>query len=152
MGNDNLVNIEELDYLDNMIVKPIYELLPSMYIAAGSSSVLWTNSTLGIAGGGLLFCLGAIVWVMRSNFRRQDQAHAPAKRFTIPESLYEFIPFFFIAVAITLLSNQQNILGFAVALICLYRGASLLYLRHRYRQQAWQHVKTASAVKRKARM
>ncbi|WP_163134613.1 hypothetical protein [Agarivorans sp. Alg241-V36] len=123
-----------------MIIKPIYEILPSLYLAAGSSSVIWVDSTLGVAGGVLLFCLGSLIWVMRSNFRRLDQATHAGKRFNIPESLYEFMPFLFIGLALSLASTQQSIAAYAIAALCLYRGCSLLYMRHRYRRQVWQKV------------
>ncbi len=120
-----------------MLIKPIYELLPSAYLALGSGSVVWSDSGLGLFGGVLLFILGALVWVMRSNYRRQDEAIVPTKPITIPESIYEFMPFVLLAMAVGLVANIPHPLAYLVAIICSYRGLQLLYLRHRYRQFAW---------------
>ncbi|WP_432455890.1 MULTISPECIES: hypothetical protein [unclassified Agarivorans] len=133
-----------------MIIKPIYEILPSLYLTAGSGSVIWLDSTLGIAGGILLFCLGAIVWVMRSNCRRLDEVTTLSKRITLPESLYEFTPFFLIGIALSLISSQQHIWAYILAVFCLYRGTQLLYLRHRYRSYAWQKAQSSSVANKRA--
>ncbi|MDO6716525.1 hypothetical protein Q4549_15550 [Agarivorans sp. 2_MG-2023] len=146
MGSGNLADKLNGIACNTMIIKPIYEILPSLYLAAGSSSVLWIDSNLGVAGGALLFCLGALIWVMRSNFRRHDQVVHSRKRFTIPESLYEFMPFFFIAIALSLASTQSTLLAYGIAMLCMYRGCSLLYLRHKYRQHAWQKAQMTTAA------
>ncbi|WP_051333519.1 hypothetical protein [Aliagarivorans marinus] len=122
-----------------MLSKPIYELLPTLYLSVGSGSVLYLDSSLGLAGGALLFLIGALVWVMRSNYRRQDEPQAPQKRLAIPENIYEFYPFILFATAIVLLQTQSHLLAYAVAFICLYRGSHVLFMRHRYRRQTWKH-------------
>ncbi len=122
-----------------MISKSIYEILPSAYLMLGSGSVIWHHNSLGLFGGALLFILGAVIWVMRSNYRRTDEDRLPNKSFTLPETLYEFIPFLFIAIALSLLSQFSQLPVYIVATVCLCRGTQLLYLRHRHRNFAWDN-------------
>ena len=122
-----------------MISKSIYELLPSVYLMLGSSSLIWNDNSLGLLGGALLFILGAVIWVMRSNYRRTDEHKLPSKSFTLPETLYEFVPFLFIGLGLSLLSQFSQLPIYIVAAVCLYRGTQLLYLRHRHRNFAWDN-------------
>ncbi len=122
-----------------MISKSIYEILPSVYLMLGSGSVIWNSNALGLFGGALLFILGAVIWVMRSNYRRTDEHKLPSKSFTLPETFYEFVPFLFIAIGLSLLSQFSQLPVYIVAAFCLFRGTQLLYFRYRHRNFAWDN-------------
>ncbi|MDO6686744.1 MULTISPECIES: hypothetical protein [unclassified Agarivorans] len=120
-----------------MLPKAIYELLPSGYLYAGTSSMLFLEPWLAHVGGAILFAMGALVWVLRSNYRRYDKFKKSflRKRKVIPEPLYEFIPFLYLAVAVVIVSVVFNAPSIVLALLACYRGLQLLYKRAKYRHR-----------------
>ncbi|WP_432463853.1 hypothetical protein [Agarivorans sp. QJM3NY_33] len=118
-----------------MLPKVIYELLPSGYLSAGTGSILLLDPWLANLGGAILFAMGALIWVIRSNYRRDDRDRKSfiTKHKVLPEALYEFIPFAYLASAVLLLSLLSNTPSLFLALVACYRGLKLLYKRSQYR-------------------
>ncbi len=57
--------------------KPVYELLPYFYLAAGLGSLIaslylnyWYWPTIGVVVGGLLITAGLVLWLKRRDFRQ----------------------------------------------------------------------------------
>lgn len=85
----------------------IYEQLPLLYLLL--SAVLWSfaHSPLLWLAATLLFAVGALIWMMRSNYRRTDLVIYPAKRWLQPEWYYEALPFLWLALGLVLLRQPD---------------------------------------------
>ncbi|MFM7968809.1 hypothetical protein ACF2JD_11705 [Aeromonas sp. A-5] len=109
----------------------IYEQLPLLYLLL--SAVLWSfaHSPLLWLAATLLFAVGALIWMMRSNYRRTDLVIYPAKRWLQPEWYYEALPFLWLALGLVLLRlpDTTALLGL---LPCLWAGRCL-WARRRHR-------------------
>lgn len=110
----------------------IYEQLPLLYLLL--SAVLWffAHSPLLWLAAILLFVVGALLWMMRSNYRRTDLVIYPAKRWLQPEWYYEALPFLWLALGLVLL-RQPDTTALLALLPCLWGGRCLwTRRRHRY--------------------
>lgn len=58
--------------------KPLYEVLPAVYVAGGVGSVIWSENLVGIAAGLLLGAAGLHVWLVRKRYR-SDQMQRRAR-------------------------------------------------------------------------
>lgn len=54
--------------------KPIYEVLPALYVVGGLSSAFWSNNVVGVVAGLLLSVAGWHVRVMRQRARADHAA------------------------------------------------------------------------------
>ncbi|MFM5135362.1 hypothetical protein [Aeromonas rivipollensis] len=109
----------------------IYEQLPLLYLLL--SAVLWSfaHSPLLWLAATLLFAVGALIWMMRSNYRRTDLVIYPAKRWLQPEWYYEALPFLWLALGLVLLRLPDTTALLAL-LTCLWAGRCL-WARRRHR-------------------
>lgn len=109
----------------------IYEQLPLLYLLL--SAVLWffAHSPLLWLAAILLFVVGALLWMMRSNYRRTDLVIYPAKRWLQPEWYYEALPFLWLALGLVLL-RQPDTTALLALLPCLW-GGRCLWTRRRHR-------------------
>ena len=109
----------------------IYEQLPLLYLLL--SAVLWSfaHSPLLWLAATLLFAVGALIWMMRSNYRRTDLVIYPAKRWLQPEWYYEALPFLWLALGLVLL-RQPDTTALLALLPCLW-GGRCLWTRRRHR-------------------
>lgn len=109
----------------------IYEQLPLLYLLL--SAVLWffAHSPLFWLAAILLFVVGALLWMMRSNYRRTDLVIYPAKRWLQPEWYYEALPFLWLALGLVLL-RQPDTTALLALLPCLW-GGRCLWTRRRHR-------------------
>ncbi|MDM5093309.1 hypothetical protein [Aeromonas rivipollensis] len=112
----------------------IYEQLPLLYLLL--SAVLWSfaHSPLLWLAATLLFAVGALIWMMRSNYRRTDLVIYPAKRWLQPEWYYEALPFLWLALGLVLLRLPDTTALLAL-LPCLW-GGRCLWARRRHRHHA----------------
>ncbi|MFO6423084.1 hypothetical protein [Motilimonas sp. KMU-193] len=134
-----------------MLSKMTYELLPMTYLVAGVGSISMLETSYGIIAGTILYSVGALVWVMRSNYRRTDQRRQPRRSlFLLPEWLYEFIPFLLIACAAFIIQlSHQFAATIAATLLTLY-AMHKLYLRYQHRRHEWQELSIYAPSKRTA--
>lgn len=58
-----------------MIPKPIYEVLPYLYVGSGVASILNLDVMSGQVSGALLLLAGLIVYKLRVDKRAHDAAH-----------------------------------------------------------------------------
>lgn len=116
-----------------MLPSWLYEPLPALYLLA-SAGLLLTQSPLLWLASTALFAAGAVIWMMRSNYRRTDLVVFPAKRWFQPELLYECQPFLWLALGLLLLRLPGNTALLAL-LPCLW-GGRCLWARRQHRHHA----------------
>ncbi len=138
-----------------MMPKPIYEALPFCYFFVGSGLWLFGDSAMEIAAGILLYVASAQQWILRTNNRRPDRIKAKLvgrsrnqsldpshNKPVLPRSLYEAMPFIYIALGyalsnITQLTHLELPYSLDLALISSFMfcaaGFMVLVLRGVYR-------------------
>ncbi|WP_298441706.1 hypothetical protein [uncultured Ferrimonas sp.] len=109
----------------------MYELKPYGLLLCGAMLALWFElGSLGQFCALTLMLLGATIWILRSNYRRQDKR---PRRGWMPEVLYEYWPFILLVAATGLVSWQQSLLPLLLAALLAVRAINLLYYRNQYR-------------------
>lgn len=125
-----------------MVPKTLYELQPYLYLGFGAASVISVESVYARVAGGSLYCLGALIWIMRSNYRRKDQRRMPRDRvILLPEMIYELVPFLYIAASILLVSITLSLPSLVFSLLLAIQGVHMLYQRQRYRSYQWHGLR-----------
>ncbi len=123
-----------------VIVKPIYEPLPVAYLLIAIGVVFWIDNSLALISGALFYCAGAMIWVRRSVFRRDQRikakkghshirTRATHSSFNLPESVYELLPFAYIATGFMIFYIQPDRLGLVLTGLCCFAGCLILALR-----------------------
>ncbi|RKF14465.1 hypothetical protein DBZ36_17590 [Alginatibacterium sediminis] len=118
--------------------KPFYELLPWIYFALGSLGICFGQSWLWAGFAGILYSLGALIWIMRSNYRRKDPI-LPRSQFLIPEFIYEFIPFVWVFLSLCAAALSQQSIAYVFAAPIIGYGCWLLTKRYQNRHGS-QHA------------
>ena len=113
--------------------RPIYELLPYIYLAVALLLIASAPPIMmgHISADLLLFC-GAYIWMMRSDARRTDvDEDRKGSSFKLA---YELKPFICLGIAAELIGFERNLFTLTTAsALCLY-ALSLLVVRIRYRR------------------
>lgn len=123
-----------------VIAKPIYEPLPIAYLLIAIGIIFWIDNSLALVSGALFYCAGAMIWVRRSVFRRDQRikakkGHSHIKTramnalFNLPENVYELLPFAYIATGFMIFYIQPDRLGLVLAALCCFAGSLVLALR-----------------------
>lgn len=132
-----------------MLSKMTYELLPTTYLVAGIGSISMLETSYGIIAGAILYSVGALVWVMRSNYRRTDERRHPKKSLImLPEWLYEFVPFLLIACSAVIIQLSQQFAATISATVLTLYAMHKLYLRYQHRHHEWQELSIYAPSKR----
>ncbi|MCW8884297.1 MAG: hypothetical protein OQK12_03455 [Motiliproteus sp.] len=122
-----------------VIQKPVYEVLPYVYIVIGILVVIALDSPLTYLSGALFYTAGSAVWVMRSAYRRKNSRKEVSNRqgrVLFPEKVYEYLPFFYIAVGIMLVVTFDTWLAYLPGGILCMAGMLVWMIRAIYRSQA----------------
>lgn len=113
-----------------MVPKPLYELIPYLYLVSGGVIVA------GLRGyatpvGLLLFAFGAWLWLMRSDYRRINlrQPKYAGVRYFWGESLYEMQPFFYILTGLLVVGLLQHPIRLLSGPVMVLVGVAVLLLR-----------------------
>jgi hypothetical protein len=114
-----------------MLPSWLYEQLPNFYLLLSAGLLLFAHSPLLWLAASLLFVAGALVWMMRSNYRRTDLVIFPASHCFQPEWYYEALPFLWLALGLLLLRLPDTPALLAL-LPCLW-GSRCLWARRRHR-------------------
>ncbi len=69
-----------------MLPTYVYESLPTVYIFVGITLISQSTNNMFLFSGTIFYICGAIIWIMRSNFRRKDRFIAPKKTYYSPKS------------------------------------------------------------------
>lgn len=77
-----------------ILPKILYEILPYTYMTIGLAEISYFKSFLTTSSGLLLFFSGALIWILRSNYRRFDTGLLYDSKSRL--GLYELKPFFLI--------------------------------------------------------
>lgn len=123
----------------------LYEALPLIYLSSGSIILVIGQSALALTAAILLYYAGTFTWIMRSENRRTDRRTGPSHKFIfLPETLYEFKPFFYLFIGLLLLRNEAFLIVAALiifwALLCVFR-------RIRHRRHVNRHVFETTKIK-----
>ena len=116
-----------------MLPKPLYEAAPYVYLGGGALGILFLDHAMGWLGGALLYAIGALVWVLRSNSRRIDRATDFGRHWWRVNSLYEFRPFALIAIALVLVVSINHLLVLLAAIALCLTGLYQFGLRRQSR-------------------
>lgn len=117
-----------------MLPSWLYEQLPSVYLLLSAGLLLLAQSPLLWLAATMLFVAGALIWMMRSNYRRTDLVIFPAKHWLQPELIYEAQPFLWLALGLLLLRLPDTTALIAL-LPCLW-GCRCLWARRLHRHHA----------------
>ena len=131
----------------------LYEQLPSFYLLLSAGLLLLAQSPLLWLAATMLFVAGALIWMMRSNYRRTDLVIFPAKHWFQPELVYEAQPFLWLALGLLLLRLPDTTALLAL-LPCLW-GCRCLWARRLHRHHAQglaQHLRRDSGRRRGHRL
>ena len=104
--------------------KFIYENLPYAYFTLCAYLLAFYDSWAVFFSAGLFYCAGCITLVTRSSFRRIDRYKDTSNhKNTIPEFLYEYLPYIYVAVAMTLVLKVSlpalHFFAFALMILAL---------------------------------
>ena len=127
----------------------LYEQLPNLYLLLSAGLLLVAQTPLLWLAAALLFVAGALVWMMRSNYRRTDLVIFPAKHWFQPEWCYEALPFAWLALGLLLLRLPDTTALLAL-LPCLWGCRCLWARRHRrhHAEGIARHLRRSSAHRR----
>lgn len=110
-----------------MLSKTIYEVLPLIYITAGTISLLTLEQDFAVASGLTMFIIGAKIYNMRSQNRRTDPLRK-RKSGIFPSFIYNFTPFFYLLAAVMLFKFIPSGAG-PIAGICLMTYSLYILIR-----------------------
>lgn len=113
-----------------MLPTKIYEPLPYSYMLAGLISMVLLPSLLGVVSGALFFLAGALVWIVRSEHRREDDVFAERKNGPVPFWGYELLPFACLLLALTIFVLPFSQLYYPSAAILLVVGVQIWITRN----------------------
>tara|TARA_B100001059_G_scaffold109412_1_gene109294 strand:+ start:51816 stop:52148 length:333 start_codon:yes stop_codon:yes gene_type:complete len=101
---------------------------------AGLISMVLLPSLLGMMSGTLLFMAGALVWIVRSEHRREDDVFAERKKGPVPFWGYELLPFVCLLSALIIFTMPFSQLYYPSAVILLIVGVQLWLTRNLQRR------------------
>ena len=116
-----------------MLSKPIYEFVPYACLIVGGVSVIFIEGALGIIAGASLYTLGALVWMMRFHFRHPAKRNFSRRGSVVPEEVYEFKPFLFLASSLFLFSFYSSAWAIGIGLAIVAYSFYILFKRYQYR-------------------
>ncbi|MFT6985504.1 MAG: hypothetical protein ACJAT7_001314 [Psychromonas sp.] len=116
-----------------MLSKPIYEFVPYACLSVGGVSVISVDSALGIVAGVGLYTLGALVWMMRFHSRHPVKRNFSRRGYILPEEIYEFKPFLFLAGSLLLFSFYTSAWAIGVGLAIVAHSLYILFKRYQNR-------------------
>jgi len=104
--------------------KFIYENLPYAYLLVCAYLLAFYDTWTVFMSAGLFYCAGCITLVTRSNHRRIDRyKDNPNNKNTLPELLYEYLPYLYFAIAMVMVlkttSAALQFLAFCLMIIAL---------------------------------
>lgn len=115
--------------------KPLYENLPYIYFLISGFLLATGEGSALVFSAALFYGAGCITLVTRSSHRRLDK-RIPAKEYSIPEVIYEYLPYGYGAIAIfTLMLAANPYIQFAAFTLCIFAVRILLF-RHNNRCKA----------------
>lgn len=104
--------------------KFIYENLPYAYFLVCAYLLAFYDTWTVFASAGLFYCAGCITLVTRSEYRRLDRyKDNHDKKNTLPETLYEYLPYIYFAVGMIIILKTTlpalQFLAFCLMIVAL---------------------------------
>ncbi len=123
-----------------MLPKAVYELLPYACLMTAIYVVISINDPIAYVSGALFYIAGSSIWIKRSTFRRDQRAeqakgrtYVKTRRLTVvcnlPESVYEAMPFVYIAAGVAAVILIPSDIGYLFALLLGSAGGLIISLR-----------------------
>lgn len=117
-----------------MLPRPIYEMMPFIYLVLGSTFVIGAEHDLMFIAGCALFIAGSMITFLRSEFRRIDEHELPENKLVVlPEYVYELLPFVYLLCSLLIIRFSDSRAAHVVAAILISYGMIRLYQRYRNR-------------------
>lgn len=116
-----------------MLAKPLYEILPYVYMALGSSSFITLDINYAMITATVIFILGARIYIQRSQNRRTDPARRRKSGY-FPEVIYNFLPFIYLFAALSIFKFMPKDLYPLLAICLLSYSLYILLRRALYRR------------------
>ena len=126
-----------------MLSRPIYEMLPYLYMGFGALVFWVVPPGLAHAFGILLYAMGALVWVLRSNARRVDRHRHRRARSQVGHplfvsfALYELYPFVVSGLALWLMGARPSWAVITLGAVIVTYAVWLVVQRAEGRGHGW---------------
>lgn len=124
-----------------MLSKPIYESLPYLYLAIEYGLITYDPSFFTSISGGFFFLIGALLWNLRSHFRRSDHEYARQKD-DYHKILYDLKPFAYFLSGILVVTWIDNKIAAVFAFVLCIMAGWILFLRLSNRYSRKKKLKT----------
>lgn len=129
---------------------PLYESLPYLYLGSGLMIIAALHEYAnGILMGLLLYIMGSIVWIMRSNARRHDRREQRILRSqqrrentagSYPYWLYEEQPFIYLALGLICATQGQNLIITLSGILLMLASLIVFKFRIQHRNTRVAHA------------
>ncbi|WP_068545276.1 hypothetical protein [Thalassotalea crassostreae] len=113
--------------------KSLYEKTPFLYVALAAYVFYTQNSFIAIFASSILYLAAAVIWIKRSDHRRKNRILQTLNHFKIPQLIYEFYPFLFLAIFAAIIKYSQQAWVLAVGLLLALIAIKNLIMRHQAR-------------------
>ena len=114
--------------------KPLYEKLPFIYFFTAVFVFFKFDVLASVISAALLFIVSAVIWVKRSDYRRQTRVSKTVDGIRLPQFIYEYYPFAFIAAALIILKYFPQPVFLALGLLLALVAIKNLIVRRQSRQ------------------
>lgn len=120
----------------------LYEMLPIICLFFGTLLLNMAHGFLLLFSAVLLFWAGAIMWMMRSEYRRTDDQNVIVHTLLFfPELFYEILPFINLFIGIILLRNTQQLYFIIAGTILILWAFYCATKRYVYRCYVYRPIK-----------
>jgi len=117
----------------------IYEGLPFGYFIISGGLITIGEGWLYIVSAILFYCAACITLVARSARRRRDKRSLNSTKPVLPEVIYEFLPYGYIAAGVmVIMLVEQEIVQFLSFTLCVYALRNIM-CRHANRNRQTTH-------------
>ncbi|MDO6718365.1 hypothetical protein Q4575_03080 [Psychrosphaera sp. 1_MG-2023] len=110
-----------------ILPKTLYEILPYTYMSIGVAEIGYFKSYLTTSSGLLFFFAGALIWILRSNYRRFDDFRLFDSKSKL--GLYELKPFLLILLGVMFYTWFGSNLTSSFATLTVLVGIYIVFLR-----------------------
>ncbi|WNC73663.1 hypothetical protein RGQ13_06630 [Thalassotalea psychrophila] len=114
--------------------KPVYEKLPFIYFIVALYLFFNYDLTLTNVSAALLYVVSALVWVKRSDYRRQTRISKTVSGIRLPQIVYEYYPFVFLAASLAILKYFPQPIALAAALLMSLVALKNIIIRRQSRR------------------
>ncbi|KGJ95793.1 hypothetical protein [Thalassotalea sp. ND16A] len=114
--------------------KPLYEKLPHLYFFVGVYLFYSYDEIGAIIAAVIFYFVGSVVYVKRSGYRRKNRISQTVNHMRIPDVIYEYFPFVFLAASLIFFKYLHQPLFLGAALLLGLVAIKSLILRQQSRK------------------